>query len=305
MTDGLSLLFPTFPMRTPEFSAARVPGLAPVLERWRARAADVVPLSADTFAVPHPTVLQSSLPETLQAHYATVIEGVAMGEWVEARLGPAHSAAGYSMGLYSALAHSGALPFEDVLRLVTHVCEAAHAQTPPGVWAVGAIVGLIPEVVRALADSHGLEITDRYGSTTWLVTGRRDPVVTALDAALAQGAPATRLLPLTAPFHASVLSSLESSVQSLVQSVRWTAPHMPIVSAITLEPLHDGAAIAAEVVRNAAHPMDWYGTIQRLIALGGRTFVECGASTSLADIIREDFAMLGLGRDFRSFESES
>lgn len=299
------MLFPTFPMRTPEFVPARVPGLRPILDRWTQRAAGVVPVSDRTFAVPHPTVLQSSLGETLQAHYATVIEGLAMGEWVESHLGAAQAAAGYSMGLYSALAHAGALSFEDVLRLVTHVCETAHATTPPGSWAVGAVVGLPPEAVRDLAAAHHLEVTDRYGSTTWLLTGQRDVVIAALDAALGQGAPATRLLPLTAPFHASVLSPLESSLQSLVHSVSWTTPRLPIVSAITLEPLRTGDDLAHEVVRNAAHPMNWYGTIERLISLGGRTFVECGASTSLADIIREDFATQGLGRDFRTFESES
>ncbi len=292
-------------MRTPEFDPARVSGLRAIVDRWTARAARVVPVSERTFAVPHPTVLQASLGETLQAHYATVIEGVAVGEWIEAQLGPARSAAGYSMGLYSALAHTGALPFEDVLRLVTHVCESAHDTTPPGAWAVGAVVGLPPDAVRALAAAHHLEVTDRYGATTWLLTGQRDVVVAALDAALAQGAPATRLLPLTAPFHASVLSPLESSLQSLVQSVSWAVPRMPIVSATTLEPLRTEDDLALEVVRNAAHPMNWYGTIERLISLGGRTFVECGASTSLADIIREDFATQGLGRDFRTFESES
>src|SRR5690606_18998810 len=133
-------------------------------------------------------------------------------------------------------------------------------------WAVGAVVGLPPQAVRDLAAAHHLEVTDRYGSTTWLLTGQRDVVVAALDAALGQGAPATRLLPLTAPFHASVLSPLESSLQSLVHSVSWTTPRLPIVSAITLEPLRTGDDLAHEVVRNAAHPMNWYGTIERLIS---------------------------------------
>jgi len=295
-------MFPTFPMRTPEFHSARLPGLSPVLERWTARAAAVVDLSPQVFAVPHPSVLHESGAETLQAHYATIIEGVAMAEWSLAHLSAPVVVTGYSMGLYSALAFTGSLPFDEVLTLITEVCDAAHRHTPAGEWAVGAVVGLAPDMVQDLAGTHGLEVTDRYGATTWLLTGRKAQVGQALDDALQRGAPATRLLPLTAPFHATALAGISPALASAVAARTWSDPRVPILSTTTRQSLRRAADVREEVVRNASHAMDWHGTLQQLATFGVRVCVDCGASTSLAATVREDWALQYHGHDFHSLE---
>lgn len=305
MAAGVACVFPTFPMRTADFTRDRLPGFATTLDGLVARASRVVPIAPHTFDPPGSRPFDASLEQTLHAHYACFLESLAMADWMAPRTPPCDYVAGYSMGLFAALVHSGAMAFEDVLGLMRDICVEAHQVTPPGAYAVGAIVGLSLDTVRELVAGSSLEVTDVYASTTALVTGGRDAVIAALDAGIARGAVVTRLIPLTAPFHTATLADVAVFTARALDTLHVAAPKRPIVSAITQQVLSTADDVRADVPRNVSHAMDWYSTMHALAALGITHVIECGASTSLTALARQDFAGSCVSQDFHDFESDA
>jgi [acyl-carrier-protein] S-malonyltransferase len=300
-------LFPTFPMRAQEFDPGLLSGFTPLLQEFTARAACVVSLEADALNTFCADDRDGSEHLTIQAHYACIIESVAMARWMTTRLGPCNLVSAYSMGLFSAAAHCGAIEFERSLELARDICTAAHRAMGARLWAVGAIVGLpVARVVELLGQSAvDLEVTDRYDEVTTLFTGPRESVKQVLDSALEIGAVATRLIPVTAPFHTRGLVQIETQIADLLDDVTVRPPTCPILSSITQTQLVNAQDIRAEFCRNISRAMDWQATTQRFMLSNPKTIVEAGASYTLADMIRADYPAVCSVHDWRDFQGRA
>jgi [acyl-carrier-protein] S-malonyltransferase len=297
-------LFPTFPMRSQEFDPRCLPGLMPLLQEFTARAARVVSLEADALSTFCADDRDGSEYLTIQAHYACIIESVAIARWLTTRLGPCDLVSAYSMGLYAATAHCGVIEFERSLELARDICTAAHNAMGTQPWAVGAVVGVAAaRVVELLGQSTvDLEVTDRYDEVTTLFTGPREAIKQVLDRALEVGAEITRLIPVTAPFHTRGLVQIESKIVALLDQVTVRPPIYPILSSITQTQLVTADDILAEFRRNISRPMDWRATVEQLMLTKPKTVVEAGASFTLADMVRTDFPAVCNVRDWRNFQ---
>lgn len=300
-------LFPTFPMRASEFDENRLAGFRHIREHWTAEAANVVPLDFECLAKAPPQDSVAAQHFTLQAHYACIIESVSMAQWLEATAGPCTCSAAYSMGLFAAIAHAGSINFPSVLELARDVCTAAHQSAAAAAqpWAIGAAVDFPLGRTRELMAqaSPDLEVTDLYGANTVLFTGHRDPVTQVLDQALAEGASATRLIPVTAPFHTTGLLSIEPAISAALDRLQVKAPSWPILSSITQEKLRTEADVRAEVCRNVSRPMNWFATLKAALALNDEGMVESGASFTLTELARNLFPDACSYRDFRDLQT--
>ena len=268
-------LFPTFPMRERTFDKNRLPGFLALYDHWAAQAADVVALDLECLLKPPPEDPAAAQQFTLQAHYACIIESVAMAQWIEA------------------------------LELVRDICTAAHQNAATDASAIGAVVDLPLKRLRELMvqASPDLEVTDHYGANTVLFTGLRQPVTAVLDQALAEGASSTRLIPITAPFHTTALLAIEPAIAAALDRTRVQAPSWPILSSITQKLLVTENDIRSEIRRNASRPMNWFATMKVAVALQEAGMVESGASIALTELARDLFPGACTFRDFRDLQA--
>lgn len=297
--------FPTFPMRATEFDESLLPGFREIHEHWTKEAAKVVNLDFACLALIPPTENASAQHFTLQAHYACIIESISMAQYLDGKVGSPTYTMAYSMGLFAAIAHAGAIGFQSVLQLARDICIAAHQTAAERAWAIGAAVDFPEKRLRELMmqASHELEVTDLYGANTVLYTGRREPVKEVLDRALAEGASATRLIPVTAPFHTSGLLAIEPAIAQALNQIELRAPSWPILSSITQEMLVSADDIRAEICRNVSRPMNWFATLKTALALQDPQMVECGISFTLTELARALFPDACTYRDFRDLQA--
>jgi [acyl-carrier-protein] S-malonyltransferase len=297
-------LFPTFPMRSTEFQIAKIPGLAEIYEAFLEKAKRVVPIDLNALHVPqeNPGI---SLANTEQAHYACMLESLSIAEWAERHLGPCTQSSSYSMGLFSALVHAKAIELDSVLNLVRSICFHAHQIQNDKSWSTGAIIQFPEDTLERLIAEHApdLEITDFFDAYTVLITGITSSVKKILDLALAEGALLTRLIPLSAPFHTSHLSSIEPTIADLIGQSQFSAPQWPILSSITQRQLLSADDIRAEICQNIFRPMNWRATMQTLASTAGQTTVECGASHTLSDTLRATAPTFWSSFDFKNFHT--
>lgn len=290
MTRGVGFLFSTFAMRRAEFAVQQLPGFSAYLQPLIDRAAPLVSIDANTFYYPGMGEVLNGLPQTQQVHYASYLEGVAAGSMAERLVGECDYAAGYSMGIYAALCHLGAITFEDGLRLMNRVCVAVHDAVADDEYAIGAIEGLTADAVRALIakDAIAVALIDVYGPVTLVVSGKSDAVKAIIASAEQAGAVYVRHMPATAPYHTTDLRKVESDIRGYVQSTPVSRPRAILISALNQQPLATADDVREELARNVLQPMNWLATTQALVATGVTTLCECGSSASLANMAKRE-----------------
>lgn len=299
-------IFPTFPMRSREFDVSKVPGLYGIYQRWFNRAKNCVPLNLALIESPHKSS-SSHVQITEQAHYACIIENLAVAEWVTERMGGCDRASSYSMGLFSALVHSNSLEFETIMSLVQSICNKAHDALKETPWAVGAVIEFpLKKLQVAMKDvDESLEITDFYGPNTILFTGLSSSVKAVLDRTLVEGASLTRLIPLTAPFHTTTLLKISPEIDRLVGALDIRVPDWPILSSLSQKWLTSVEDVRTEIRNNISTPMNWNLTMQKIAELESGTIVECGASIALTDLAKQMLSTDWKCIDFRDFEKSN
>jgi acyl transferase domain-containing protein len=297
--------FPTFPMRASEFDEVQLPGFREMREHWTVEAEKAVDLDLACLLLGLPEESAAAQHFTLQAQYACIIENVAMAQWLGEKVGTPTFTTAYSMGLFAAVTHAGAISFQSALLLARDVCTAAHQIASERTWAIGAAVDFPEKRLRELMEesSSELEVTDLYGANTVLYTGRREPVKAVLDRALLEGASATRLIPVTAPFHTSGLLAIEPILTEVLSRIQLHAPAWPILSSITQEMLVTADDVRSEICRNVSRPMNWFATLRKALSLEGGQIVESGASFTLTELARNLFPDACTYRDFRDFQA--
>ncbi len=231
------------------------------------------------------------LEGVLQAHYGCFVEDVACAGWLEASLGSASIAAGYSMGMFPALAYLEAITFEDGLRVMRDLYTCIDEGVKGSDYATGAVIGMDRKDLVGLLPPE-VEITDVYSSETLLVVGARSEVAALLTECEKAGAFETKLIPVSAPFHSTALRFLEDDLFRIVDQVEVRPPRVPIVSAGTQQRLSTAAEIREELARNACRPLRWLATVQALVDSGAERFLECGASPRLTRMMRREFPQL-------------
>ncbi|MDD9939805.1 MAG: acyltransferase domain-containing protein [Myxococcales bacterium] len=309
MTGRLAFLFPTYPMRRPldcatdaeytdrfQYYVSKAAQLVDLdfgcVEKLEQEAADQLDVSWSEESAEHEA---ASWKVTIQAHYLTFMESVTMAALHDSKSRRCDFVSGYSMGLYAALVHSGALSFERSLLLIRDTCAAAQRLTPKLEYAAGAVVGSNARVVSELVhsvDGH-LEVTDTYDADTTLVTGTKNSVAELLALATARDGVDTRLIAMPAPFHTSAMADVSDEVRKLAHASSVQDPRYPIVSALTQREVVSASMVCEEIADNVRFAMNWSSTMRKLVALGAREFVECGMSTSLSEIAERDFPQIG------------
>ncbi|GMU48687.1 MAG: malonyl CoA-acyl carrier protein transacylase [Candidatus Desulfobacillus denitrificans] len=198
--------------------------------------------------------------------------------------------AGHSLGEYSALVAAGVLRFEDAVPLVELRAKAMQEAVPAGEGAMAAILGLDAAVVKAVCEecSQG-QIVEAVNFNTpeqTVIAGHAAAVQRAADAAKARGAKRAVMLPVSAPFHCSLMRPAAERLRQRLADLPVSAPHIPVVNNADVACPMEPQAIKDALVRQAASPVRWVETMQAMANQGISHVYECGPGKVLAGLVK-------------------
>ena len=198
--------------------------------------------------------------------------------------------AGHSLGEYSALVAAGALTFRDALPLVRFRAQAMQDAVAPGEGAMAAILGADDDTVVAAcrkgAEGHIVEPANYNAPGQLVIAGERAAVERAMQAARELGARRAVLLPVSAPFHSSLLKPAAEKLAARLAQVPFVAPCIPVVHNVDVAEHSSPDGIRAALAAQAASPVRWTQTIQAFAAAGVTHVVECGPGKVLANLVK-------------------
>lgn len=198
--------------------------------------------------------------------------------------------AGHSLGEYTALVAAGVLGFADAVPLVRFRAQAMQEAVPVGTGAMAAILGLDDDAVRAAcaeaAQGEIVEPVNFNAPSQVVIAGHKAAVERAAAAAKARGAKRALLLPVSAPFHSSLLKPAAARLQERMQNVNFNPPRIGVVNNVDVAMLDDPAAIRNALARQACNPVRWVETIQFFATQGITHVVECGPGKVLSGLTK-------------------
>jgi [acyl-carrier-protein] S-malonyltransferase len=226
---------------------------------------------------------------TVNTQPAMVTAGTAVFRAWRALGGPMPQiVAGHSLGEYSALAAAGAIAFKDCLPLVRFRAQAMQQAVPEGQGAMAAILMLDDDAVRAAcAEAGGVVQAVNFNAPGQVViAGEKAAVERAMEACKAKGAKRTMLLPVSAPFHSTLMRPAADQLKSCLAKVAVAAPKIAVVNNVDVAIEDQPDRIRDALVRQAASPVRWVETIRRMVDAGVTHIVECGPGKVLAGMTK-------------------
>lgn len=196
--------------------------------------------------------------------------------------------AGHSVGEYAALAAAGVLSAEDALRLVARRGALMAEQSTEG--GMTAVIGLAREVVAAAIDAIAspadLVVANDNAPGQVVISGTRDALLAAETSLRAAGA--KRLIPLkvSGPFHSPHMAPVSEALHAAFADASWHPPAMPVVSNVSAAPERDVSRLRNLLAEQVRSSVEWVASVRTMIDEGVDTFIECGAGTALAGMIR-------------------
>ena len=196
--------------------------------------------------------------------------------------------AGHSLGEYTALVAAGALAFEDCLPLVRFRAQSMQEAVPEGKGAMAAILGLEDDKVREACAQAGGEVqaVNFNAPGQVVIAGEKEAVARAVEACKAKGAKRAMPLPVSAPFHSTLMRPAGQKLQSYLEKVALSAPAISLVNNVDVAVVAEPAKIRDALVRQAASPVRWVETIGKMKAMGVTRIVECGPGKVLAGLTK-------------------
>ncbi len=236
-----------------------------------------------------------ALDLTRNTQPAMLAAGIAAYRAWRAAGGPAPEVvAGHSLGEYSALVAAEALALRDALPLVRYRAQAMQEAVPEGQGAMAAILNLEDEQVRAAcaeaqaagAEGEVVQAVNFNAPGQVVIAGSRAAVARAIEACKARGAKRALPLPVSAPFHSSLMRPAAEKLGGYLQKVSLAAPKIALINNVDVAEEREPARIRDALVRQAASPVRWAETVRRMAQLGVTHVAECGPGKVLAGLVR-------------------
>jgi [acyl-carrier-protein] S-malonyltransferase len=210
--------------------------------------------------------------------------------WIAAG-GPAPSiVAGHSLGEYSALVAAGVIAFKDAVPLVRFRAQAMQEAVPVGQGGMAVVLGLSADDVRAVCleavnDAlHANEVVEAVNfnePTQIVIAGHAAAIDRACEIAKAKGAKRAMKLSVSAPFHSSLLKPASDRLRDYMEKLSFNAPRFDLINNVDVAILKDPEAIKDALVRQAAGPVRWVETMQKMAGAGVTQVIECAPSKTL------------------------
>ena len=198
--------------------------------------------------------------------------------------------AGHSLGEYSALAAAGALRIGDTARLLRIRGRAMQKAVPVGTGAMAALLGLDFEqavtVAGEAAEDQVCQAANDNGGGQVVVSGDKAAVERAVEIARGKGARRAMMLPVSAPFHCSLMQPAADAMAAALAGVTMKAPVVPVVANVLAKPIHDPADIVGALVAQVTGTVRWRDSISFMADAGVTRFCEVGAGKVLSGLVK-------------------
>lgn len=213
--------------------------------------------------------------------------------------------AGHSLGEYSALVCAGALTLADAAPLVRFRARAMQEAVPVGTGAMAAILGLdaqkviegCAETQRLLRETAGevVEAVNFNDPAQTVIAGSKAAVEKACEILKGMGARRTLPLPVSAPFHSSLMKPAAEKLKARLAETKFVAPRIPVINNIEVKAETDPDRIRGALYEQAFGPVRWVECVQAIKARGATVIVECGPGKVLAGMAKRiDAELTGL-----------
>nr|WP_314633573.1 ACP S-malonyltransferase [uncultured Janthinobacterium sp.] len=201
--------------------------------------------------------------------------------------------AGHSLGEYSALVAAGVIDFKDAVPLVRFRAQAMQEAVPVGQGTMAVVLGLSDDDVRAVcADAAAenpalvVEPVNFNAPAQVVIAGHTAAVERACELAKAKGAKRAMKLPVSAPFHSSLLKPASDRLREYMAGLTFSAPQIALINNVDVAIVNDVAGIKDALVRQAASPVRWVETMQKVAADGITQVIECGPGKVLMGLAK-------------------
>lgn len=202
-------------------------------------------------------------------------------------------AAGHSLGEYSALVLAGALDFADAVRIVRKRGQFMQEAVPVGEGSMAAVLGLESDKIIDICRTVEAECGEAVQAVNFncpgqvVIAGSVGAVDKALAALKEAGAKRAVLLPVSAPFHSTLMQPASKRLAEVFETITFHDAKIPVVANVTATEVTKGEEIKESLIRQAAMPVLWETSVNHMIAGGVDTFVEVGPGKVLSGFTKK------------------
>lgn len=246
---------------------------------------------------------ESQLNQTEYTQPALLTASVALWRLWQSTGGTADYLAGHSLGEYSALVASAVLTLQDAVSLVRLRGQLMQSAVPIGEGGMTVIMGLdddkIAEICRQAA-SGTVEAANFNAPGQVVISGSNEAVAVAAEACKQAGAKRVIALPVSAPFHCSLMAPAAEQLQEALNSIEFATPQIPVIQNVSARVCADPADIKRNLVEQMFAAVRWTECVQEMIELGVTNVIECGPGkvlTGLSRRISRDLKTHNLGSE--------
>ena len=235
--------------------------------------------------------LAEALAQTVNTQPVMLTAGIAVWRlWQEKGGRMPAILAGHSLGEYSALVAAGVIELKDAVPLVRLRAAAMQEAVPVGTGAMAAILGLndagIAAACAEAAQGEVVEPVNFNANGQTVIAGHKAAVERAMEACKARGAKMAKALPVSAPFHSSLILQAADKLAARLAELTLNAPRIPVINNVDVSIENDPGQIKDALVRQAYNPVRWVEIIQVMGSLGVQTVAECGPGKVLAGLTK-------------------
>ena len=232
---------------------------------------------------------QLRLTEITQPAILTV--SIAALRVLETRIPKPSYVAGHSLGEYSAHVTSGTFSFAEAVRTVRNRGKYMQEAVPVGVGAMAAILGMdaakVTEVCKDAAQGEVCEPANLNSPEQIVISGNTSAVERAAKLADERGAKRAKLLPVSAPFHCSLMKPAQDRLEKDLNALKMQKPVYPVACNVEAELVTDNQRARDTLVRQVTGAVKWEQCMRLLIAQGVQTFIEIGPGKVLCGLMRQ------------------
>jgi [acyl-carrier-protein] S-malonyltransferase len=285
MTKGLAFVFPGQ-------GSQKVGMLAEIAEQ-EAVVKETFQEASDALGYDMWDMVQNGEQETLNLTENTqpvlLTASVALWRVWQARGGAAPSyMAGHSLGEFSALVCAGSLSFAEGVKLVRARGQFMQTAVPVGEGSMAAVLGLDDQVIldicQQCSDAGVVEAVNFNAPGQVVIAGKVAAVDKAIEALKEAGAKRAMPLPVSAPFHTSLMQPAAEKLSEAINAIQWQAPSVPVIHNVHAKPEDDEAAIRDILIKQLYSPVKWVDCVQAMVDAGVDTTLECGPGKVLSGL---------------------
>ena len=199
--------------------------------------------------------------------------------------------AGHSLGEYSAHVAAGTLSFADAVRTVRNRGKYMQEAVPVGTGSMAAILGMNMEAVAGVcgdaAQGEVCELANINSPEQIVISGHTAAVERGAKLGDERGAKRAKVLPVSAPFHCSLMQPAQDRLARDLQNLKFAQPGVPVISNVYARPVEDAESAREALVRQVTGSVKWSESMQMLIGRGVQTFIEVGPGKVLCGLMRQ------------------